>query len=517
VSPSITTPDQCLLVHDPRMSARATRAALWLTGGLAVVSALAALPRDALAAGPTPDPSCARESSLRSLNDNTPAVVTFVNNTSETVQALWLNFSGHRVPYGKLAPGASYSQGTWITHPWIVADLGGTCLTLYVTSAKAATVVVSGPSPVPTPAATATVPTASPAPSAAVPTASPRSVAGIGGGSGPPPPVSFFGTSLASPASSFQSPVQFAATVVVVLLLIAFIPFPAELFNATYEANHARIKRWWTAHVPWLVNAYQVLHDEEGRTGRAASLAIVIVIGGVLGAGLDPGFGWNLHTLSLASSVGVALILCAAASGTAILVYRWRQGKGAHWHPHALPGGLAVTALGVLLSRLTNFEPGYLYGLILMASFAGAESPVEEGREVAVSSAALIVFSVACWGLWIPLQVTASQPGASGALVFLADLLTAVFVIGIVRAIVLLMPIRFLPGYKLVHWSRAMWALIFGLGAFAMAEIMILPESGSHIRSVAPLVTTLVLFVGFGVGSVGFWAYFRYTNGPAHE
>lgn len=499
------------------MSARATRAALWVAGALVVLSATVGLSGEAQAFGPTPDPSCAREPSVRSLNDNTPAVITFVNDTSETVQALWLNFSGHRVPYGRLAPGASYNQGTWITHPWIVADLSGTCLTLYVTSAKVATVVVSGPSPAPSPTALPTTPAATSAPSAAVPTASPGGPVVVGGGNGPPPPISIFGTSLASPASPFQSPVQLAATVLVILLLIAFVPFPAELFNATYEANHARIKRWWLAHVPWLVNAYQRLQDEEGRRGRTAALGIVIVIGGVLGAGLDPRFGWNLHTVSLAASVGVALILCAAASGIAIFAYRRRKGEGTHWHPHALPGGLAVTAVGVLVSRLTNFEPGYLYGLILMASFAGAESPVEEGREVAMSSGALIVFSVACWGLWIPLQAAAGQPGASGALVFIADLLTAVFVIGIVRAVVLLMPVRFLPGHKLVHWNRAVWAIIFGLGAFAMAEIMILPESGSHIRSVAPLVTTLVLFFGFGVASVTFWAYFRYTKGPVHE
>jgi hypothetical protein len=494
------------------MKARARRAALQGMTTVVILSATLALATDARASGPTPDPSCARESSLRSLNDNTPAVVTFVNHTSESVQAIWLNFSGHRVPYGTLAPGASYAQGTWVTHPWIVADLSGTCLTLYVTSARAATVTVSGPSPSPSETAPAT-PTAVSSPQAALHTAKPGLATTGNSDQHPPAPVSIFGTSLASLSSAFESPAKLAVAILAVLLLIAFVPFPAELFNATYEANHARIKRWWTAHVSWLVNAYEVLKDEEGRRGRAAATAVVITIGGVLGAGLDPGFGWNLHTLSLAASVGLALILCAAAGGLAILVYRRRRGVGTSWHLHALPGGLAVTAAGVLLSRLTNFEPGYLYGLILMATFGGVQSPAEEGREVAISSGALIGFSVAAWGVWLPLQAAAAQPGAGGMLVFVADLLTAVFVIGIVRAVVLLLPIRFLPGHKLVRWSRAMWALIFGLGALAMAEIMVLPESGSHIRSVAPLVTTLLLFFGFGVSSVVFWAYFRYTKG----
>lgn len=499
------------------MRARASRPALWLISALVALGGTAALSAGAQASGPAPDPSCARESSVRSLNDNTPAVITFVNDTSETVQALWINFTGQRVPYGRLAPGASYNQSTWITHPWIVADLSGACLTLYVTSAKTATVVVSGPLPSPTATAALPTPTGTAAPSGAGATASSAPARGGGGDGRSAPPPSVFGASLALPASPLKSPVQLAATVLVLLLLVAFVPFPAELFNATYEANHARIRRFWIQRAPWLARAYQLVRDEEGRRGRAASLVIVIVIGGVLGAGLDPGFGWNPHTLSLAAAVGLALVLCAAASGIALYLYRRRRGEGTRWHLHALPGGLAVTAVGVLVSRLTNFEPGYLYGLLLMATFAGAESSVEEGREVAISSTALIAFSVASWGLWIPLQSAAGQPGAGGALVFLADLLTAVFVIGIVRAVVLLMPVRFLPGHRLARWSRATWAVIFGLGAFAMAEIMVLPESGSHIRSVAPLLTTLALFLGFGVSSVAFWAYFRCTTGPAHE
>jgi hypothetical protein len=495
------------------MNARARRAALGAITTVVILSAPVALATGARASGPTPDPSCAREPSLRSLNDNTSAVVTFVNHTSESVQAIWLDFSGHRVPYGTLAPGASYAQGTWVTHPWILADLSGTCLTLYVTSARAATVTVNGPSPSPSLAAPVT-PTAVSRPPAAPHTSTPGLATTGTGEQRAAVPVSIFGTSLASLSSPFESPAKLAVAILVVLLLIAFLPFPAELFNATYEANHARIKRWWTAHVPWLVNAYEALRDEEGRLGRAAASAVVITIGGVLGAGLDPGFGWNLQTLSLAASVGLALVLCAAAGGLAILVHRRRRGVGTSWHLHALPGGLAVTAVGVLLSRLTNFEPGYLYGLILMATFGGVRSPTEEGREVAISSGALIAFSVAAWAAWLPLRAAAAQPGAGGALVFVADLLTAVFVIGIVRAVVLLLPIRFLPGHKLVRWNRALWGLIFGLGALAMAEIMILPESGSHIRSVAPLVTTLLLFFGFGISSVAFWAYFRYTKAP---
>ena len=100
-------------------------------------------------------------------------------------------------------------------------------------------------------------------------------------------------------------------------------------------------------------------------------------------------------------------------------------------------------------------------------------------------------------------------------IVFLQDLLAAIFVIGIVRAVVLLVPMRFLPGLKLAQWSRVTWAAIFGIGVFALAEIMLLPESGSQLRSIAPIVISLCLFFGFGLASFAFWAYFRYRRPPA--
>jgi hypothetical protein len=97
----------------------------------------------AAAAAVTPDPSCQQVAGHKSLNDNTAATILFVNNTSETVQTFWLNFKGDRVFYSQIAAGESHSQNTWITHPWIVADLSGACLKFYITSTSAPTVVVS--------------------------------------------------------------------------------------------------------------------------------------------------------------------------------------------------------------------------------------------------------------------------------------------------------------------------------------------------------------------------------------
>jgi hypothetical protein len=44
----------------------------------------------------------------------------------------WLNFQGQRVKYFDLGPGQTHNQGTFITHPWVVADPTGACIRLFL-------------------------------------------------------------------------------------------------------------------------------------------------------------------------------------------------------------------------------------------------------------------------------------------------------------------------------------------------------------------------------------------------
>ena len=89
------------------------------------------------AAGPSPKlpvagASCKAESTSHSLNSNKPTSFTITNQTSVALTLFWLDFQGHRVKYTDVAPGATKSQGTYITHPWVVADPQGTCIRLFL-------------------------------------------------------------------------------------------------------------------------------------------------------------------------------------------------------------------------------------------------------------------------------------------------------------------------------------------------------------------------------------------------
>ena len=60
---------------------------------------------------------CSGETSLKSLNAKVGTTVDFVNRTAQTIQVYWLNYSGARVLYFPLAPGASRAQQDFCNTP----------------------------------------------------------------------------------------------------------------------------------------------------------------------------------------------------------------------------------------------------------------------------------------------------------------------------------------------------------------------------------------------------------------
>ena len=70
--------------------------------------------------------SAASIEAMQSINSDDPTQVCFNNMSSVAVNVFWIDFGGSRVFYNFLAPGDSYVQGTYVTHPWLITDaLGG--------------------------------------------------------------------------------------------------------------------------------------------------------------------------------------------------------------------------------------------------------------------------------------------------------------------------------------------------------------------------------------------------------
>lgn len=66
-----------------------------------------------------PDPA----SDLRSVGGSVSTYITFVNNLDSEVSTYWVNWSGERVFYTSILPGASYRQQTYVGHPWEISTV----------------------------------------------------------------------------------------------------------------------------------------------------------------------------------------------------------------------------------------------------------------------------------------------------------------------------------------------------------------------------------------------------------
>jgi hypothetical protein len=170
----------------------------------------------------------------------------------------------------------------------------------------------------------------------------------------------------------------------------------------------------------------------------------------------------------------------------------------------------------VLVSRLTNFAPGYLFGLLGGAVFATALERRTEGRAEAVSLLAVLGLALLAWvGFGEVVSLANESDPVFGVLV--ADaLLGCLFIGGIEGLLFSLIPLRFLPGYRVRQWGWVPWGLLTLVTVYLFVHVLLVPESGYLGRSTTATATvTIVLFVAFGVASCLFWAWFRFRPDPA--
>ena len=316
------------------------------------------------------------------------------------------------------------------------------------------------------------------------------------------------GTSLPTPSCAFSNPMATLFNAIAVAGL-TFAAFPAQLFNRTFEENHDAIREWWEARFRWLKLVRRRTTALSIRRRRVIAYLVVAVIGALFGAALDPKFGANARTAALTLGITMAIAAGTAIAGLAGSLYRRRLGKQAQWKLHALPSGLIVASVCVLISRFTNFQPGYLYGVLVGVVFAGQLRRNEQGHLVAVTSWAVLLASVLAWLLGVPINAFVPPAAAAFPLALLSNFLEALVVSGLVGLMIGLIPLRFLPGQQLALWSWSAWGVTYAVACFAFLQIVLRPQSAAVQVVSVPFWTTVGLFLAFGTASVAFWAYFR--------
>lgn len=91
----------------------------------------AALPVEAGAFTPAPVP-CEEEKHLSSQGTSTPTSLVFSNVGDNAKRVYWINHAGTRVLYVTLEKNKSIALQTYVTHPWVIADMQDQCIAIYM-------------------------------------------------------------------------------------------------------------------------------------------------------------------------------------------------------------------------------------------------------------------------------------------------------------------------------------------------------------------------------------------------
>ncbi len=293
-------------------------------------------------------------------------------------------------------------------------------------------------------------------------------------------------------------------------------PFPGTLFNKTVESNYQEILGWFAPiRERWKRFRGALTRGAIGLPARAMGRLVggpfgVIVFTAataVVYGFLSPGFGLNSSSAAMYIGLLIGLFFIILAFDLPLRLYHRRR-AGEAGRLAALWWTLLVAAICVAVSRLADFQPGYLYGLIVSIVFTTELTTRDEGIGVWLASIWLLLLSIISWVL---LDVARQAGGDPWILLMITTVLATFVVAGVETLVVGLLPMRFLPGRPLYEWRRLVWFLLFAASVFAYIVVIVDPRNGalSNDRQ-TPMVVGVIFLIAFGTVSIGTWAYFRF-------
>jgi hypothetical protein len=319
-------------------------------------------------------------------------------------------------------------------------------------------------------------------------------------------------TVVPGPFDISTDPVVIATGLAVAAGTALLIPFPGALFNSTLEANADEVGLWFRGIGRRLDRRRARPREGPGFWQRPLGIVAFLLLSAVIYALLDPSIGFDAHSLWVVVGLLAGLLITSLIFALPTAAYRWAR---FHERPviRTLPWTILIAIGCVLLTRLTAFQPGYLYGLLIGFTFAGELSVRDEGRATAIASAWVMVLTVVAWfGLAI---VRGSTDPDGVAATIGAAALTTVVVAGFEGLVFGLLPLRYLPGAAVFAWSRRTWTALFALSAFGFLHVLVNPQSGYLADTTrTPMLTIVILFAIFGIVSVALWSYFRFRPTP---
>lgn len=301
----------------------------------------------------------------------------------------------------------------------------------------------------------------------------------------------------------WEHPIRLLWAIAFGALFLLLVGIPAEVLNSTLEANAHRW-RWLYA---WALPAVNRLSHWASTLPRwGSSPPVVIVLTSIAFGFADPNFGFDMTSLRLVASLAVGLLLVVYLPSMitgAVLGRRWHV-------PSAIitqPGAIIIAVLGVIASRMLEFSPGLLIGLVLGIELAASARADDHRRAIVTRMLVTLGVSIAAWTAFSIIDSAIPRGAETFLSVFVTETLVAAVHEGITGLLVALLPLVFLDGKTLFDQSKLVWVALAGPTAVAFG-LLVLPTTDG-VTDEAPLGLWLSVFIGFSILVAAIWAAFR--------
>jgi MFS family permease len=309
---------------------------------------------------------------------------------------------------------------------------------------------------------------------------------------------------LSTIASVISNPAKIPAALEIGLVLLIFAVLPGHLLNATLADQYERFiarrpKR--QRHAPaWWVD----LHAALNRAPFLGGLALTTITALLFGCA-DPRFGPTLASLRLFLGLAIALGLVSYATNAVVsrvMRGRWRADVSISLRPL----GLILTVVGVVVSRILDFSPGFLIGLVLGLVVAEKQLVTHAWRAVLLRTGILLGLALLAW---LGFSLFDSQTeGGTFASELAVETLVAITAEATVGLLIELLPLRLLEGQKLFEKSKLLWSSLYLLTVFIFV-VAVVPWEGNWAELGSSLWTWIGIVAGFGILATGTYVYFR--------
>jgi|GEM_PF-2018250 len=255
---------------------------------------------------------------------------------------------------------------------------------------------------------------------------------------------------------TLASPVAIGSAVLAGLVFLVFAAFPAELLTAAIKDRYQVVHRRRSTRSPrWLAQA-TAWFATRPVVGGVTLLATASLITGFA----DPAFGFDLASLRLLLAcfiAGFAVSYGAHVITSRVMTRRWSLPTSISLRPYTL----IITVIGVVLSRVLDFSPGFLFGLMLGLSFPAGTTAALRAHSRVLRTGIILGIAVVAWVAYsfVSAGLTTTEP--SFALALLRDSLAALSTAGLTGMLIAMLPFLFMDGHDLWNHSKRVWAGIY--------------------------------------------------------